>query len=185
KQIILAAEHLRQADAVKLSYPPAEGQWSVAQVLEHLNAYSRYYLPLIEKSIVTLSKDVDAWFIPGFFGNYFTKMMMPKNVFEIKNRMKASKAFCPPRGLHVETVFQEFIEHQNKLIQLLEVSKRRNLNKIHIPIALTSLIRFRLGDAFRFLVAHEQRHMIQARNAIKTLGITTDKFPVILEAARL
>src|ERR1700712_1368650 len=122
KQIILAAEHLRQADAVKLSYPPAEGQWSVIQVLEHVNAYNRYYLPEIEKSIVTISNDRDSWFVPGFFGDYFTKMMMPKNVFDIKNKMKSVKKYSPPRGLHVETVFQEFIEHQNKLIQLLEVS---------------------------------------------------------------
>jgi hypothetical protein len=41
KQIMAAAEHLRQADPVKLSYPPTEGKWSVAQVLEHLNAYNR------------------------------------------------------------------------------------------------------------------------------------------------
>ncbi len=185
RQMILAAEHLRQADAVKLSYPPGEGQWSVAQVLEHLNAYNRYYLPAIEKAVATITHDKNSWFTPGIIGNYFTKLMMPKNVFEIKNKMKTMKAYCPPRGLHVETVFEEFLGHQNKLIQLLEVSKRRNLNKITIPISLTRLVRFKLGDTFRFVVAHEQRHMIQARNAIKSLGITTDKFPVILEAARL
>src|SRR5438309_9912879 len=91
QKIIAAAEHLRQADPVKLSYPPAEGKWSVAQVLEHLNAYNRYYLPLIERSVVHISKDTNAWFIPGFFGNFFTKMMMPKNVYEITNKMKTPR----------------------------------------------------------------------------------------------
>ena len=55
----------------------------------------------------------------------------------------------------------------------------------HKAKGISKFIRLKLGDAFRFLVAHEQRHMIQARNTIKSLGITTDKFPVILEAARL
>jgi hypothetical protein len=185
KHIIAAAEHLQTADPVKLNYCPAEGSWSVAQVLEHLNAYNRYYLPAIEKSMIHISKDTSAWFVPGFWGNYFTKMMMPKNVYEVKNKMKAMKSYSPTKGLNVEAVFKEFFQHQNKLLQLLDVAKRRNMNSIRIPITISKLIRFKLGDTFRFLIAHEQRHMIQARNAIKAVGVSTDKFPVILEAARL
>jgi hypothetical protein len=185
RQMIAAAEHLQTADPVKLNYSSAEGSWSVAQVLEHLNAYNRHYLPAIERSLVHISRDTSAWFVPGFWGNYFTKMMMPKNVFEIKNKMKAMKGYSPTTGLNVESVFKEFLQHQNKLLHLLDVARRRNLNSIKIPITITKLIRFKLGDTFRFLIAHEQRHMIQARNAIKAVGVATDKFPVILEAARL
>lgn len=185
KQIIAAAEHLQTADPVKLNYSTEEGSWTVAQVLEHLNAYNRYYLPAIEKAMVHISKDTSAWFVPGLWGNYFTKMMMPKNVFEVKNKMKAMKSYTPPRSLNVEAVFREFFQHQNKLLQLLDVARRRNMNNIRIPITISKLIRFKLGDTFRFLIAHEQRHMIQARNAIKAVGVATDKFPVILEAARL
>src|SRR6476646_2849826 len=185
RQIKLAAEHLQQADAVKLSYPPSEGKWSVAQILEHLNAYNRYYIPLIERALTHSSAEKSSWFVAGFLGDYFTRTMMPKNVYEVKNKMKSMKAYSPSRGLNVETVFKEFFEHQDKLIQLMELAKTRNLNTIRIPLSISKLIRFKLGDTFRFIVAHEQRHMIQARNTIKSLGITTDKFPVILEAARL
>ena len=184
-QIIAAANHLETADPVKLNYCPQEGSWSVAQVLEHLNAYNRYYLPVIEKSMIHISKDTSAWFIPGLLGNYFTQMMAPNNVYEIKNKIKAAKNYSPGKGLNVESVFKEFYQHQNKLLQLLEVARRRNLNSIRIPISISKLIRLKLGDTFRFLIAHEQRHMIQARNAVKAVGISTDKFPVILEAARL
>ena len=147
--------------------------------------YNRYYLPAIEKAMVPITHDTNAWFIPGFLGNYFTKMMMPKDIYEVKNKMKAAKAYTPTKGVNVEAVFNEFLQHQQKLLQLLEVARRRNLNSIRIPITLTKLVRLKLGDTFRFLIAHEQRHMIQARNAIKAVGVSTDKFPVILEAARL
>jgi hypothetical protein len=110
--------------------------------------------------------------------------MAPTNVFEIKNKMKALKAFTPGKGGNVETIFNEFIQHQNKLLQLMEVARRRNLNNIHVPVTFSRFIRLKLGDMFRFLVAHEQRHMIQARNAVKAVGVSTDKFPVILEAAK-
>jgi uncharacterized damage-inducible protein DinB len=185
RQLIAAAQHLQQADPIKLSYPPEEGKWSVAQVLEHLNLYSRYYLPAIEKAMVHIPKEVNAWFVPGFFGNYFTNMMMPKNVYEIKNKMKAMKGYRPDRGVNVEKVFAEFMEHQQKLLHLLETARKRNLEQVRVPTSLTSLVKLKLGDTFRFLVAHEQRHMIQARNALKSFGLSTDKFPVILEAARL
>ncbi len=185
RQLIAAAEHLQQADTVKLSYPPEEGKWSAAQALEHLNMYSRYYLPAIEKAMMHIPKEVNAWFVPGFFGNYFTNMMMPKNVYEVKNKMQAMKAYRPERGVNVEGVFKEFYEHQNKLLQLLETARKRNLEQIRVPISISKLIKLKLGDTFRFLIAHEQRHMIQARNAIRATGVSTDKFPVILEAARL
>jgi hypothetical protein len=185
KQLIAAAEHLRIADPVKLSYSVKEGSWSVAQVLEHLNMYNRYYLPAIEKSLIHITKDTNAWFIPGFWGDYFTKMMAPKDLYEIKNKMKTPKGYVPDKGVNINNVFTEFLQHQNKLLQLLEVSRRRNLNSIRIPVSISKFVKLKLGDTFRFLVAHEQRHMIQARNAIKAVGISTDKFPVILEAARL
>jgi hypothetical protein len=182
KQLIDAAKHLQEADAVKLTYSPAEGSWSVVQCLEHLNAYNRYYLPQIDKATAHISKELNAWFIPGFWGDRFTKMMMPSNVYEVKNKMKAPKGYRPERGLNVDEVFKEFYEHQNRLLRLLEVARKRNMNTIRIPISISKFIKLKLGDTFRFLVAHEQRHMIQARNALKALGYATDKFPVILEA---
>jgi hypothetical protein len=135
--------------------------------------------------MIHITKDVSAWFVSGFWGNYFVNSIMPKNVFEIRNKMKTGKNFSPDKGANVEAVFKEFSQHQNKLLSLLEVARRRNLNSIYIPTTFSRFVRFKLGDMFRFLVAHEQRHMIQARNAIKAVGVATDKFPVILEAARL
>ena len=186
---------LEELQALRGSHPlanwqvqPSPDKWSAAQVIEHLNTYNRYYLPEIGKGISKSGKDLSAStaeFTPGWFGAYFTKMMRPTEDGRIKNKMKAAKIFSPEKSVNVEAVFNEFIQHQNKLLQLLEVAKRRNLNTIHVPVTQGRFFRFRLGDMFRYLVAHEQRHMIQARNAVKAVGVATDKFPVILEAAKL
>ncbi|MEO6070321.1 MAG: DinB family protein [Chitinophagaceae bacterium] len=181
QQLVAAAEHIQQNDKVKLAYVPAEGKWSIVQILEHLNAYGRYYLPIIDNAIALKKDDPDAWFQSGFLGDYFTKSMKPTNVFEIKNKMKTSKAYNFPNSLNVDIVLNEYLEQKQKLLLLLEESKERNLNTVRIPITLTKMVKLKLGDTFRFLVAHEQRHMVQARNTLKGLGIATDKFPVILE----
>ncbi|HYH14404.1 MAG TPA: DinB family protein, partial [Flavisolibacter sp.] len=124
-----------------------------------------------------------AWFESGFWGEKFTKMMKPTNVYQVKNKMKAMKAYTFSNNLNIDTVLKEFIGHQDKLTQLLELAKSRDLNNIRIATTLTNLVKLKIGDMFRFLIAHEQRHMIQARNTLKAVGVATDKFPVILSTS--
>ena len=184
RRIKEAAEFFGAGDKNKLVYAPDPSKWSVVQIFEHLNAYNRHYLPLIEKELSVVTYDTNAWFTSGYWGEKFTKSMKPTNVYEIKNKMKTMKKMSFPNSLNVDTVLKEFIAGQEKLLQLLERAKGKDLAKIHIPITLTKLVKLRLGDTFRFLIAHEQRHMIQARNTIKEGGVATDKFPVILSVSQ-
>ncbi len=177
-----SASFFQSSDRNKLAYSPNKAKWSVVQILEHLNAYNRYYLPRMEKELAVTSQGHSAWFDSGFWGEKFTKMMKPSNVYQVKNKMKAMKAYTFSNNLNIDTVLKEFIGHQDKLLQLLELAKSRDLNNIRIATTLTNLVKLKIGDMFRFLIAHEQRHMIQARNMLKEVGITTEKFPVILQA---
>ena len=183
RKIKEAAEFFNAGDKTKMVYSPDQGRWSVVQILEHLNAYNRHYLPYIEKELSVVTNDTNAWFTSGYWGEKFTKSMKPTNVYEIKNKMKTMKKMSFPNSLNVDSVIKEFLAGQEKLLELLERAKGKDLAKIHIPITLTKLIKLRLGDTFRFLIAHEQRHMIQARNMWKEIGVSTDKFPVILQAS--
>ena len=82
KRIKESAEFFIGVDNSKLAYCPDKGRWSVVQVLEHLNAYNRHYLPAIEKELALVTYDTDAWFTSGYWGEKFTKMMRPSNVHE-------------------------------------------------------------------------------------------------------
>lgn len=183
RRIKESAEFFRNSDQTKMAYSPDKQKWSVVQILEHLNAYNRHYLPLIEKELTVVTQNNNAWFESGYWGEKFTKMMKPSNVYQVKNKMKAMKAYTFSNNLNIDTVLNEFQVHQDKLLKLLEMAKSRDLNAIRIPITMTSLIKLKLGDTFRFLIAHEQRHMIQARNTLKEMGVTTERFPVILQVA--
>lgn len=182
RSILLGAEQLATVDAGTLNQPPAPGAWSVLQVLEHLNMYSRYYLPAIEKRVAGVPGSGSAWFVPGMLGDYFTRIMHPGNVHAVKNKMKAPKGYRPQPVLDAGAVLTEFIEHQRHLLRLLEQALKHDLGRIRVPITLSPLIRLKLGDTFRFLIAHQQRHMVQARNAIKSLGVATSHFPMVVAA---
>jgi hypothetical protein len=181
-EVLLECADFFRNEIDALLIPPVPGKWSIAQILEHLNGYGRIYLPIINKEIsISQSKRV-AWFNSGFLGNYFTNMMKPKDVFEIKNKMKTLKAHTPDNNLNPGKVLDEFVEQQHQFLQLLDMAKLKDLNAVRVPLSITKLIKLKLGDTFRFLIAHEQRHFVQARNAIKTIGLPTNKFPVILQA---
>jgi uncharacterized damage-inducible protein DinB len=183
RRIIDSARFLETADHTKLAYSPDKQKWSVVQILEHLNAYNRHYLPLIEKELAPVPETHDQWFNSGYWGEKFVKMMKPGNVYQIRNKMKAMKAYTFSNNLNIDTVLKEFIGHQETYQRLLELAKSRDLNTIRIPITITSMIKLKLGDMLRFLIAHQQRHMIQARNTLKQMGVTTERFPVILHVA--
>jgi hypothetical protein len=144
-----------------------ENKWSAAQCLEHLNSYGRYYLPEIEKAINTANADVsspDEQFTSGWLGNYFTNLMLPKEGKQMK--MKAPKEHQPIADLDSDKVISEFIDQQEKLLALLEQSKEISLNKVRVPISIAKLIKLKLGDVFGFLIAHNQRHILQAERAL-------------------
>jgi|SRR6478672_1098954 len=182
RRVTAAAEAMKSLDKIKLGYPLTNGKWTAIQALEHLNIYSRYYLPAIEHAMNEATQGRSAWFNSGTLGNYFTNSMKPTTVYEVKNKMKTMKSHHPPAALNADQVIAEFVDNQNKLLQLLDQARNYDLNSIRIPVTISKFIKFKLGDTFRFLVAHEQRHVVQARNAIHALGIATDKFPVILQA---
>ena len=150
-------------ESLARTYP--DGRWNVLQVLEHLNTYNRYYLPLLEQKITTTKTKPENEFRSGWLGNYFTKMMLPRPNGSVQ-KMKAFRNHVPSSTLNAQQVITEFLAGQRKLVHLLEQAASCNLNGNRIPITLSSLVRLQLGDVFRFIVAHNERHLLQIERNI-------------------
>jgi hypothetical protein len=147
----------------------------VAQVLEHLNSYGRYYLPAIEKSL-TVDKKYKQLFTPGWLGNYFTNIMKPGIDGKIGSKMNAPKNHRPAAGLAAKPVVDNFLEQQQRLLELLEQAKQKDIGAIRTPISISRFIKLKVGDTFRFFVAHEQRHFLQIANTLSGIRKATGKF---------
>lgn len=166
RTIITKAGRL-QADYDILTEQPSLGKWSVAQVLEHLNMYARYYITAIESKLHFHNTTPDATFKPGPLGNYFTKLMQPDSNNKVKKKMKAHRLALPALQPDAKAMMEEFIEHQHHLLNLLQIAASANLGTIRIPTFLSKFINLKLGDMFRFLIAHQQRHFVQIEDIIK------------------
>ncbi len=161
--------HLEKAEKFKnqpienLTQRPTPESWNVLECLEHLNRYGDFYIPemrrKMDNSFYPISKD----FKSGILGNYFAQMMLPK---EKLNKMKTMKKTNPIRKELDKKVIDKFIEQQKEILELLVLAKEKNLNKIKTGISISNWIRLKLGDTFRVVIYHNERHIQQAERAL-------------------
>ena len=146
---------------------PAAGKWSAAQCIEHLNSYGRYYLPAIENAInnsKAKGQKQAPKFNSGWLGNFFTNMMKPGE--KIK-KMSSPKDHTPMAELDAVKVIAEFMDQQERLLHLLDKAAEIDLNKATVAISIAKFIRLKLGDVLMFLIAHNERHILQAERALQ------------------
>jgi uncharacterized damage-inducible protein DinB len=167
RELLLQCKTLQNSNANLLSQQPQPGKWSVAQVLEHLNIYARYYITAIEKSLHHNQSGPSVNFKPGWIGNYFTNLMKPTGDNTLKSKMKSPANAVPSEQPDAAATLNEFINHQHHLLNLLQIARNADLEYNRIPISVTKLIKLKLGDTFRFFIAHEQRHFLQIENTLK------------------
>lgn len=156
-------QQLRALDTQTLNYKERADQWSALECIEHLNLYGDYYLPEIEKRILAQKPVTTASiFKSGVLGNYFANMMQAAAK---PGKMKSPSDKNPVNSLLTMTTLDRFIKQQERLKALLIQARQTDLTKTKTSISISKLIKLRLGDTFRFLIYHIDRHVKQAQRA--------------------
>lgn len=154
----------------QLNWRPNPGIWSIAEVLAHLNSYSRYYHPTIQKKIEsTRFRTEKENFLSSPLGRSAWKSMKLGRLNNIKRKFKAPKGHNPSIDpeLVQGTELTDFLAQQQELLAIIESSSEVNARKVKIPISISKIVRLRLGDALLFIVYHNERHMQQILNLKK------------------
>ena len=156
-------ENLKNESLASLNWKQETKSWSVLECIEHLNRYGNFYVPEITNKIEA-SKHVNSTvFKSNWLGNYFSKSVMYS---EQLNKMKTFKSMNPLNSSLTIKTLDHFIKHQHQLIDLLTKSKSVNLDKTKTAISISKLIKLKLGDTFRVVIYHNQRHIKQAEKAL-------------------
>jgi len=174
QQHIQEVEKFQSLDKTQLNYRQAEGKWSILECLEHLNLYGDFYLTEIEQRILARpsANASKKTFQSGWLGNYFATSMLPPEDGSKMKTMKTFKDKEPSDGseLPISTI-NRFLEQQKQMLHLLEIAKKADLNKVRTNITiLKGIVRLKLGDTFRFVMNHNERHIIQAKKVL--MGMT-------------
>ena len=160
------AESFKALSIEELNWRPGQNSWSILECFEHLNLYGDFYIPEIKTRINQSSNSTDKIFKTGLLGNYFAKSMLPK---EKLNKMKTFKDKNPIGSSLDARTIDRFLSQQYEILNLLDKSRKVNLNKTKTGITISSWIKLKLGDTFRVVIYHNDRHLLQVQNVLDSM----------------
>ncbi|NBC18619.1 MAG: DinB family protein [Bacteroidetes bacterium] len=144
----------------QLTWKPAPDVWSIAECVEHLIVMGRLYYPRIAEAIerADTATGTPPPHRPTLMGRLFYWIVRPGGL-----KVKTFGLFKPkPMAVNAGTG-DRFLRQQDELLDLLHRAAAVDLNSARFSSPLSSLIRFNVGDGLRVMVAHQQRHLQQAR----------------------
>jgi hypothetical protein len=178
---------LRQIDAIKADGPavcaglsesqfnwrPGEGRWSIAECLVHLNRSVSATLPAFDRAIADgrakgrLAKSGG----PSRYG-WFSRWMIGSMEPPPKRRMKTFGVFAVPvGGTHtLARVLPEFVAMRDQLAERVRRADGLDLTGNRTVSPVTRLLRMPLGAYLQFVIAHDRRHLWQARQVRNALS---------------
>ncbi len=155
----------------QFTWKPTQKKWSVAECLDHLNVGGRLVLDALQKAIESGHRDGivgEPPFTYGFVSRNFPKIMMPST----RLKMKSVRLYLPAPAaeLNKESVVTTFLQLQDDYIEQIQRSDGLDLRRIRVSSPAIRMLRLSLGAWFAVTIAHEQRHLEQARRVAKSPG---------------
>ncbi|ADB39268.1 DinB family protein [Spirosoma linguale] len=162
-----AVVHFQNMDEAALCQPSASGGWSIAQCLDHLNSYGRYYLPRLNQGLASRQhKPATDRLESSWVGGFFVRLMDPKTGTKT---FRAVKRHQPASDLPAHQIVAEFIDQQEQLLDVLKQVENADTDGIRIALSIASWLHLPIGDILQFLVAHTERHIRQANRNLPSV----------------
>jgi len=155
----------------QLQWKPNESAWNIMEITAHLNEYARFYheafLRRIEK---TRFREPRENFVSSPLGRSAWMSMKLGNAKNVKRKFNSPKSYNPtiaPELVKADGL-ETLVKGQRELLQILELAATVNIRKVKVPISISKIIRLRLGDGLLFVAYHNERHVQQALNLMKS-----------------
>ncbi|MEY4603225.1 MAG: hypothetical protein RIT43_517 [Bacteroidota bacterium] len=164
-------DRLKLLSPSQLNWKKDAKSWSVNEILAHLNEYASYYNKTMALKIErTRFREPRERFMSSPLGRSAWSAMKLGNARNIKRPVRSPKLYNPSlnSSIPLENAVSTFENGQIELIDILQKAEKVNLRKVRIPISISKIIRFRLGDALMFVVYHNERHIQQVANLLST-----------------
>lgn len=176
------ADYIRQVDAItadaaalvrsvaddQFNRQPRSGAWSAGQCLEHLNLTHRAMLPRMREAAERTragGRRTGGATRHGLVMRWVIRDMEPPP----RRRYRTGSGFVPPSPLSREPVLAEFERLHDDLRRLLEQLDGYDLGVVKVQSPFAAWLRYKLGSAIALQMAHDRRHLWQAREAVEAL----------------
>jgi len=155
-----------------LNVRPERNKWSIAECFEHLNLTLEIYLPQIQEILKQPEKypRKNETFKHGWMGGFAVKAMQPKADDRLTFKMKTFARLNPsPAENDAASKVKKFNDWQEQTLEVLNKVEDIDLKKPKINTAVGSILKMGVGDALHFVIAHNQRHVLQAQKVLQKI----------------
>jgi hypothetical protein len=156
-------------DLSRLEKSPNPKGWNALQCFAHVNAYCDYYYPRIDLAIHKgkahqwLSKQGQEM-ESNWLGRRALKRAAPETIGT--RRTRSAKRFNFLNKTTRSSEVKAFIINCEVMLRYIRLAREVDLNRVKIPMAQMTFLKYRLGDLLHFMVLHARRHVIQAQGII-------------------
>ena len=146
----------------QFNWRPNPETWSINECLEHLNVTARQYWSILAEAVN--GARINGWFSPGpykraWIGNLMIRSTEPP----ARLRFKAPRRFRPPADIPMNQVLSSFMTFQDRLLDLIRDANGVDLGRPRLHSPGGRLFKLTLGQGIELMIAHERRHLWQAR----------------------
>lgn len=176
QQLSLLASHIvqigRNAELQVLGRGKADlaarlepGSWCVAECLDHLTQTTTLLIPPIADAIRNAPKlNANRPLRSGIVADFLIRTLNPP--YRIRFNVLPQLA---PQCSDAETACASFVQSQSKLFTLVLSATGLAIDKVRIKSPVYARITYNIYGAFRMLVAHQNRHVWQIEQILRTL----------------
>ena len=150
-----------------LTWKKTPKQWSIIEVVDHLNKVYDIYEPNFRKAIDTApslngQQQKEQHTLLGRLSIYSMRPKKDKRKF----KMKTFSFFEPTVENSPNKVIAAYESKKNTFNGFMKEARLKNLNNQKMPTALGEKMKFYVAECFDFILAHEERHLVQMEKLV-------------------
>lgn len=156
RQSIAALEAVEnELTYAQLCWRPAEKQWSIGQIVEHLLLTDAPCLETFVGLLATAPRGETEW-KPTIMGRLIIKAVEPQT----QRKTRAGKVHLPS-AQPAPGIVADYVAIRMRLLDVIVQSAGVDLNRVKTNRPIKTPLRYNLGDAFMILSRHTERHLQQ------------------------
>lgn len=139
--------------------PPPTGGWSVAHCIEHLVLTGQAFLPKWDAALKDTVNRHPGPFPYAWWQQKLLRFAEPP----YRMKTKTTQAFEPVSRLPTEEEIRRFLHVHKEIERRIERCQGIDMARVKVQSPFASWIKYPLGFSFDLVLAHERRHLWQAR----------------------
>ena len=156
-------------DSQQLNWRPHETRWSVGQCFAHLLQANLLMIKAIDSALHP-AHEPTTWqrmpIVPGLCGRLLIRSQAP----DARRKYSAPRAAQPTTSAIASDIVERFVAQHHDAARRLERLDERRASAAVMTSPFIRIVVYSVLDGWRLLIAHDWRHVEQARRVTLTSG---------------